>query len=198
MTCPACNGSARDSVNSSGLLTRCDDPWHDRAAADAQGDPDNPPLPRHWLADADSSASLARPDDFATESAEPRPQPPPSHSGAAKTAGGAIIPPYTTPVPEPTANGANGFRWCHSCESVADVAGHECVLPGTDEDMHHVGTCLEDAARAEFAESLLCAMAFDHGHERLHVGYFWLDIRAFHFCPVGECIFCDAARKGGR
>ena len=62
--------------------------------------------------------------------------------------------------------------------------------------------------RAEFAESLLCAMALEHGLDRMGTydlseeeltrqradprwdGWVWAP------CSVGECVFCDAARGG--
>ena len=127
--------------------------------------------------------------------------------------------PYTTPVPSPTANGANGFRWCHSCQSVAEVAGHECapavlVINGScsPEELAalkgEIGGVIVAAPsdmgweisegrreRAEFAESLLCAMAFDHGLERFRRHFGGVE----GYCHgAEECVFCGAARGGGR
>lgn len=100
--------------------------------------------------------------------------------------------------PEPRAlePAQNGYIWCDGCESVQPVTGHEC---GTASERAYRIQCVEydrDEAeeRAERAESLLCAMAFDHGA--------WLGAREFRLmhCSyyVLGCVFCDATRGGGR
>lgn len=113
--------------------------------------------------------------------------------------------------PEPRAlePAQNGFHWCRGCESVQPVTGHECgggveapASPYTARVRFERFAALSE--RAEFAESLLCAMAFDHGAALLCVSYVFHMARAFGPCPEsdggnpGGCIFCDAARGGGR
>ena len=248
MNCPNCHCPRGEplTVATNSLVTRCHNAFHAVAV------------------------SLARPDDFATETAKDTTPPHPTHHGAAKTVVGVYCPvhgqdrcshagecvglicvaqvhgeakvvvctgcgssdgghpldcptrvefPYTTPVPGPTANGANGFRWCHSCQSVAEVAGHECapavlVINGScsPEELAalkgEIGGVIVAAPsdmgweisegrreRAEFAESLLCAMAFDHGLERFRRHFGGVE----GYChEAEECVFCGAARGGGR
>lgn len=158
-----------------------------------------------------------------TDPVVPDTQPRTSQGEAASGLPGAVVFPYTTPVPAPTTNGANGYRWCHECQSVADVAGHECATrpPGSEhcadcgQSLWFMGangvwektkTCdlcemvlkvdpLE--TRAEFAESLLCAMAWDHGlDKRDHESHaFGIAVVEFYpLCAVSHCAFCDAER----
>lgn len=196
MNCPNCHCPRGEplTVATNSLVTRCQHAFH--------------------------AVSPARPDDFATETAKGTTPPPPSHHGAAEAFVGDLqkstesteaardLPdpqtykrsdttlefPYSTPIPT-AHDGSTGWVWCATCESPQPVSGHECVPPGTDEDMHHVGTCLEDADRAEFAESLLCAISLDHGLERFRRHFGGVE----GYChEAEECVFCDAARGGGR
>lgn len=160
-----------------------------------------------------------------TDPVVPPTQPRTSQGEAASGLPEAVVFPYTTPVPAPTTNGANGFRWCHECQSVADVAGHECATrpPGSEhcvdcgQSLWFMGangvwektkTCdlcemvlkvdpLE--TRAELAENLLTALAFDHGTQQTFISF--AGHRGLVMCrgdgPLG-CPFCDAARGGGR
>lgn len=89
----------------------------------------------------------------------------------------------------------NGFIYCRTCEKSQPASGHECEPATIHPDL------LATLDRAEFAESLLCAMAFDHKREMWvspefgspdvdgHDG-FWVDCQV----AVGSrrCAFCDA------
>lgn len=147
-----------------------------------------------------------------TDPVVPSTQPRTSQGEAASGLPEAVVFPYTTPVPAPTTNGANGFRWCHECQSVADVAEHECASavaralasPAALEHMaadldHWVNIANANEARAELAENLLTALAFDHGTQQTFISF--AGHRGLVMCrgdgPLG-CPFCDAARGGGR
>lgn len=121
-------------------------------------------------------------------------------------------PPAKTPA-------ENGFIRCPDCETVVEAKGHECegrfgpkmrrvwvrvpadLCPrcrrvdlqlGSDGDFYSADCVCDDPdERAEFAESMLCALAFDH--IRTHADF---------SCPEwtqwgedGHCAFCDAARE---
>ena len=78
----------------------------------------------------------------------------------------------------------NGFIYCRTCEKSQPASGHECGAPLIPAAwLIEVGEFL---ARAEFAESLLCATVFGHG-------------LAYGTCRCDFCsIIRDAARGGGR
>ncbi len=233
MNCPDCHCPRGEplTVATNSLVTRCHNAFHAVSAPLAQrlADSGNSTTlddlrpPRHWLASADSGASPARPDDFATETAKDTTPPPPSHHGAAEAVLGH---PYTTPIPT-AHDGSTGFRFCNACDTVVDVADHECATALPRGECWTVGcrnlseyeatghgaanfcaTCTaadrgeafgwvkkpwghrETMAAKEFAESLLCAMAFDHMRR---------EVKGYYACEYdGNCVFCDAARGGGR
>lgn len=189
MNCPNCHCPRGEplTVATNSLVTRCQHAFH--------------------------AVSPARPDDFATETAKGTTPPPPSHHGAAKTIADASVysHPYTTPIPT-AHDGSTGWVWCATCESPQPVSGHPCGIEKSvqwmHEEMPRLRADLEAAeadldraevvkdlalshlvgaeARAEFAESLLCATVFGHG-------------LAYGTCRCDFCnIIRDAARGGGR
>lgn len=99
------------------------------------------------------------------------------------------------PNPRKLEPAQNGFVWCDTCDQAQPAAGHECATGIDREDLairmgsRAVGLWREARERAEFAESLLCALAWDHGTAIA---------RAWLACFPAECVFCDAARGGGR
>lgn len=165
------------------------------------------PLPRHWLAE---SPETARPEDFMTKPDESTAPPPPTHSGAAKTVADASVysHPYTTPIPTGH-DGSTGWIWCATCESPQPVSGHECAprTPDTSEEVARYAVEMRD--RAELAEGLVNRLAFIHGGDHMEPDIYD-DARAvaarqgnyggwtWPLHAPGECVFCDAARGGGR
>lgn len=154
--------------------------------------------------DPAESPQTARPEDFMTKPVESTTPPPPTHSGAAKTVADASVysHPYTTPIPT-AHDGSTGWVYCNTCESPQPVSGHEC---GKDPRLSYAWG-LEDAliaanARAEFAESLLCAMALQHGFERMdpydlsdeEIARVEPGAWMWPGCDAGDCPFCDSAR----
>lgn len=78
----------------------------------------------------------------------------------------------------------NGFRICHDCGQVVDLSGREhlCYSPSTYAEL-----LTKTNERAEYAESLLCALALRHGFERERMGF---------LCGVEyRCLFCESARE---
>lgn len=115
------------------------------------------------------------------------------------------------PNPRALEPAQNGFRWCHSCQSVAEVAGHECAKPfgtltnqATAQDWSWLAE--REGRRADFAESLLCAMALQHGFERMdpydmddeEIARVGRGAWMWPGCDAGDCPFCDAARGGAQ
>lgn len=93
--------------------------------------------------------------------------------------------------PNPLTPATNGFILCPTCERVVELP-HECTREVDWKATAEVGQwCLDDwRDRAEFAESLLCAMAFDHQADKRDAGLiagWWAP------CESG-CVFCEAAR----
>lgn len=113
-----------------------------------------------------------------------------------------IKPPYTTPVPT-LHDGSTGWVYCEACDAPQPVAGHECLhVVGADGTRAcapggacwFAGDLFNLSERAAFAESLLCAMAFDHAAflgERL----FCVRSRRDRVTHGLGCVFCDAARS---
>ena len=105
--------------------------------------------------------------------------------------------PYSTPIPT-AHDGSTGWVWCATCESPRPVSGHECAKPGERPLGALVSLTLEleyAQAEAEAAHSLLCALALDHGLERFRRHFGGVE----GYChEAEECVFCGAARGGGR
>lgn len=97
----------------------------------------------------------------------------------------ALESPYD-PDPRPLDKATNGFIRCPTCEQVVELP-HECNRLARDYWRDEGNPLPSDfEARAEFAESLLCAMAFDHERS-------WQVTR--ESCRLWEpCVFCEAAR----
>lgn len=94
----------------------------------------------------------------------------------------AWLPDPFDPSPPAKAKAIDGFIRCATCESVVSAVGHECATP--DERFERL---LSYRDRAEFAESLLCALSWDHA---IDLDNGWVE--------CGPCVYCDAARTGGR
>ena len=124
---------------------------------------------------------------------------------------GKLEAPYTTPIPT-LHDGSTGWVYCDNCDAPQPVAGHECASavaralasPAALEHMaadldHWVNIANANEARAELAENLLTALAFDHGTQQTFISF--AGHRGLVMCrgdgPLG-CPFCDAARGGGR
>lgn len=197
MNCPNCHCPRSEplTVATSSLVTRCQHAFH--------------------------AVSPARPDDFATETAKDTTPPHPTHHGAAETVLGH---PYTTPIPT-AHDGSTGWVYCNTCESPQPVSGHECApvvcmdgsracAPGgacwfTGDLFNLSERALAAEGRAEFAEDLVNRLAFIHGGDHMEPGIYD-DARAvaarqgnyggwtWPLHAPGECVFCDAARGGGR
>ena len=171
MNCPNCHCHRGEpltvAVNS--LVTRCHHAFH--AVATAEAPPLNEPL---------HPQSPVTPDDFAQQK--------PAQDAT------ALESPYTTPIPT-LHDGSTGWVYCEACDAPQPVAGHECVKPATlgcGDPCPTSAPCFR--CRAEFAESLLCAMAFDHAAflgERL----FCVRSRRDRVTHGLGCVFCDAARS---
>lgn len=118
MTCPSCSRSTRDYTNSSGLVARCDAPYH--AAADLCGTPNahHPGCPVFRNLACDCGAAKALPD--ASKDSHSWQPPTPERIDALRIA-------ESLANARPLEPAQNGFRWCHDCESVQPAAGHECV-----------------------------------------------------------------------
>lgn len=160
--------------------------------------------------DPAESPQTARPEDFMTKPDESTAPPPPTHSGAAKTVADASVysHPYTTPIPTGH-DGSTGWIWCATCESPQPVSGHECAprTPDTSEEVARYAVEMRD--RAELAEGLVNRLAFIHGGDHMEPDIYD-DARAvaarqgnyggwtWPLHAPGECVFCDAARGGGR
>lgn len=95
------------------------------------------------------------------------------------------------PDPRPLIPAENGYVWCEGCESVAPVTNHQC---GKDPRLSYAwgleDSLLATKARAEFAESLLCAEVFAHTIIRFERGH--MDLMLWGPC---DCALCDEARK---
>lgn len=103
----------------------------------------------------------------------------------------AFSPPYTTPVPT-LHDGSTGFIFCEACDAPQPVAGHECAT-SRREPLSFLVEAAKQQERAEFAENLLMAMAFDHQRSN------FVGIADFYLClPLNSCALCTAARGGGR
>lgn len=117
-----------------------------------------------------------------------------------------IQPPYTTPVPT-LHDGSTGWVYCEACDAPQPVAGHECAacrFGHRHMSAELAAACAHDGIpdehlrwrqaefRAELAESLLCAIAFDDA--RLVI-----DIRHGEGCDPGEpdrdCLLCKVQRE---
>lgn len=108
------------------------------------------------------------------------------------------------PNPRPLEPAQNGYIWCAKCDCVRPATGHECLTcrfghrhmtAALAAECAHDGIPDEHLrwrqaeSRAEFAESLLCAMAFDHGRRlRFRHG------EAYCYPDPAACVFCDAGR----
>lgn len=110
----------------------------------------------------------------------------------------AGLPSPFDPNPRALEPATNGFIWCDKCESAQPVSGHECAKPGERPLGALVSLTLEleyAQAEAEAAHSLLCALALDHGLERFRRHFGGVE----GYCHgAEECVFCGAARGGGR
>lgn len=96
------------------------------------------------------------------------------------------------PNPRTLDKAQNGFIMCRVCESVQLAAGHECGDDIDDSgwiiyyaDLAHDRTAERDIAtdRAEHAESLLCAMAWDEGSGAI-------EVRHGEGTDPSRCLFC--------
>lgn len=121
------------------------------------------------------------------------------------TARVAKLPSPFDPTPRALEAATNGFVWCDRCHQVRPAAGHHCSL--FDLGPPIILDVMAIERRAELAESLVGALALEHGLD--HMGTFDLDdveIAAatarggwvWALCDIGTCVFCDAARGGGR
>ena len=100
-----------------------------------------------------------------------------------------VLGPPFDPNPPKLETGGYGFRMCLTCSAVVDASvGHECEVPA----ITLASRVLTERVRAEFAESVLCALAFD-------VQRLVIDVRHGEGCDPGhpdrDCIFC-VAKKG--
>jgi hypothetical protein len=120
--------------------------------------------------------------------------------------------------PPAKAKAIDGWVYCNGCEKPQPATGHECGSRHEPKatswearyfEAHDNALAAEDGR--EFAESLLCAMAFDHGVMLEAAQYFddcepqdsprldWICDDSATTCePERICVFCDAAREGGR
>ncbi len=112
--------------------------------------------------------------------------------------------PYVIPTMDLALSLPDGLAWCGDCAASVGMCKHRA---GDGPLMILVKRSTAAEARAEFAESLLGAMAFEHGLDRM--GHFDLSEEEIASaaqrggwvwapCEKGECVFCDAAREGGR
>lgn len=111
------------------------------------------------------------------------------------------------PNPRALEPAQNGFIWCDRCDQTQPAAGHDCAVcrfghrhmsPELAAACAHDGIPDEHLRwrqaefRAELAESLLCAIAFDDA--RLVI-----DIRHGEGCDPGEpdrdCLLCKVQRE---
>lgn len=191
---------------------------------------DEAALPRHWLATTDTNISEA------DRSSPRGVLAPGGTEGGAATPPIGHLPACWPFDPHPPAKtpAENGYRYCNDCDSVVEAKGHECegrfgpkmrrvwvrvptdLCPrcrrvdlqlGTDGDFYSADCMCDDPdERAEFAESLLCALALRHGFERM--GAYDLDPNdveaakakndgwVWTACdPLDACPYCDAARE---
>lgn len=90
------------------------------------------------------------------------------------------------PNPRPLEKSTYGFIWCHECDSVQPVEGHVCFTATTYREL-----LVKYVDRAEFAESVLCAMAFEHQRDLLAEQVAQVDPYAPIVC---SCATCEASR----
>lgn len=218
MTCPSCSRSTRDFTNSSGLVTRCDDAWHatgDTPPAHEPLDPARIVGPEDFARQEPNAAVWQKstwhensPRDL-PDSPTYRAQPDKTPHRCRRCGGSGADPEHEgrcgecwpfDPDPPKLIPADNGYRWCDGCDSVVEAKGHECrTLEGTEAEdyLRWLDTGRSPiAARAEFSESLLCAICFDHKRATM---------AAFGPCRA-RCVACDAerdyesraSRRGGR
>lgn len=94
----------------------------------------------------------------------------------------ALVPPKL--CPDPKDGTREGWAWCAECAGIKEPGHHHGAWDAPITLLVRRACRAED--RAEFAESLLCAMAFDHERELIATG---------DPCARWEpCVFCEAAR----
>ncbi len=91
------------------------------------------------------------------------------------------------PKPRALEPAQNGFIWCEVCKRPQHVV-HDCDHEPYSPELDHA------LDRAEYAESLLCAMAFDHGREMaglVAIGE-WDSFTCIPHphAPLNECAIC--------
>lgn len=220
MNCPDCHCTREGpftETSPSGLVTRCHHAFHAVAVSPARPDDfatetakdTDPPTPTHHGA-ANAAVGVYCPVHGQDRC---------SHAGecvglvCVAQSRGEFKSPFD-PNPPKLIPADNGWIFCATCESPQPVSGHECVpvrcLKCGKSEWEGAWVCACDSLdaelsraemRAEFAESLLCAMAWSHGlDKRDHESHsFGPPVVEFYpLCAVGRCVFCDAARGGGR
>lgn len=106
--------------------------------------------------------------------------------------------------PDPVLGTRDGWAWCPDCGGIKEPGhGHGPALTDGDEVdwRRECGIAQEATAeeqrRSEFAESLLCAMALQHGIDKRDGETHAYGLPAVEWyppCTLGDCVFCDAAR----
>ncbi len=92
-------------------------------------------------------------------------------------------------TPDPQMGSRDGWAWCPVCGGIQPPEhNHGIQLCAPGGACRFSGPLIDLAARAEFAESLLCAVVFDHvrmmqGHHRIGEATCYFD-----------CSLCEAAR----